>query len=383
MGRQAEKEAQLMLPGYATREGTTAYQQRVAGRFAPGHFREADGVLLSSIGLGTYLGEADSQTDALYAAAIKHAVECGINLLDTAINYRHQRSERVIGQVLARVQQEGMVKRDEVVVATKGGYLAFDGDVPPDPRAYVYDTVVKTGLAGVDEIVEWNCIAPRYISDQVERSLRNLGLTCIDIYYLHNPEVQLQKWSRGEFLRRMTEAFAVLEAKVEAGKIRRYGTATWNGYRQPQTVREYLSLAELVAAAEQAGGHGHHFRVLQLPYNLAMTEALTQRNQKGKRSEHELVSVLEAAHDFGMMVIASATIMQGRLTHRLPAAIGEAFSELSSDAQRAIQFTRSTPGITAALIGMKTVTHVDHNLEVAKVPPASFAQLRKLFRSHS
>ncbi|MCS6926230.1 MAG: aldo/keto reductase [Candidatus Binatia bacterium] len=372
-----------MLLGYATKEGTATYQQRVGAGLAPGHFREADGVVVSSIGLGTYLGEADSHTDALYAAAIERAVAGGINVLDTAINYRHQRSERVIGQVLARMQQGGVVSREEVVVATKGGYIAFDGTVPPDPRAYVYETVVKTGLAGPDEIVEWNCITPRYIEAQVERSLRNLGLACIDIYYLHNPEAQLQKWSRAEFVRRVTEAFAVLEAQVAAGKIRRYGTATWNGYRQPPTARDSLSLAELVAAAEQAGGQRHHFKVLQLPYNLAMTEALTQRNQRGKQSSHALVSILEAARDCDMTVMASATVLQGRLTQSLPVAVAEAFSELSSDAQRAIQFTRSTPGITTALVGMKTVAHVDHNLEVAKVPPASFAQLRQLFRSRS
>jgi aryl-alcohol dehydrogenase-like predicted oxidoreductase len=149
------------------------------------------------------------------------------------------------------------------------------------------------------------------------------------------------------------------------------------------TARDYLSLAELMTVAEQAGGQGHHFQVLQLPYNLAMTEALTQRNQKGKEGENGVVSVLEAAHDFGMIVIASATVMQGRLTRQLPGAIGDAFSGLSFDAQRAIQFARSTPGITTALVGMKSVAHVEQNLETAKIPPASLEQFRKLFRGHS
>lgn len=372
-----------MLPGCATREGTTRYAQRFAGILAPAHFREATGLQLSSIGLGTYLGEADAQTDTLYDAAIRRAVECGVNVLDTAINYRHQRSERVIGQVLAALDREGGVKREEIIVATKGGYVAFDGEVPPDPRAYVYNTFIKPGLASPDDIVEWNCIAPRYLEDQIERSLRNLGLACIDVYYLHNPEAQLQKWSRAEFLRRVAEAFAMLEANVVRGKIRHYGTATWNGYRQPQTARDYLSLAELVSLAEQVGGQGHHFKVLQLPYNLAMTEALTQRNQRGKQNEHETISLLEAAHDFGTTVMASASVLQGRLTQQLPAAIGEALGGLSSDAQRAIQFTRSTPGVTTALVGMKSTAHVAQNLETAKVPPASFEQFRKLFRSHA
>jgi aryl-alcohol dehydrogenase-like predicted oxidoreductase len=371
-----------MLSGSATREGTAAYRHRFVPVLAAEHFREADEVFLSSIGLGTYLGEADTPTDIRYEESIRRALTGGVNVLDTAINYRSQRSERVIGQVLAALDREHVVKREEVIVATKGGYLAFDGTVPPDPRAYVYDTFIKTGLASPDDIVEWNCIAPDYIADQVERSLRNLGVTTIDIYYLHNPEAQLQKWSRAEFLRRIAAAFTVLEAKVAEGKIRRYGTATWNGYRQASTARDYLSLAELVAIAEQVGGQEHHFKVVQLPYNLAMTEALTQRNQKGKHN-NEMVSLLEAAHDWGIIVMASASILQGKLARQLPAAIGEALTGLDSNVQRAIQFTRSTPGITTALVGMKSVTHVEQNLETAKVAPASFTQFRKLFRDRS
>ena len=371
----------MTLPGYATSQGTASYTQRFATTLVPAHFRDsADHLKLSSIGLGTYLGEADARTDALYAAAIVHALECGCNVLDSAINYRHQRSERVIGQVLAALDREGLVKREEVVVATKGGYLAFDGEVPPDPRVYVYTTFIKTGLVIPDDIVEWNCMAARYLDDQVERSLKNLGLGCIDIYYLHNPEAQLQKWLRQEFYRRIEEAFTVLEAKVAEGKIRRYGTATWNGYRQPLTAREYLSLADLVAIAEKVGGQEHHFKVVQLPYNLAMLEALTQRNQQ---VGNETVNFLEAAHSLGITVMASATIMQGQLVGRLPESIGEALSGLTSDAQRAIQFTRSTPGITTALVGMKSVEHVEHNLQTAKVPPATMEQFQKLFRERS
>jgi aryl-alcohol dehydrogenase-like predicted oxidoreductase len=298
-------------------------------------------------------------------------------VLDAAINYRHQRSERVIGHTLTALVREGGLRREEVVVATKGGYIAFDDNVPLDPRAYVQETFLKTGLAGAEDIVEWNCIAPRYIDDQVDRSLRNLNVECLDIYYLHNPEAQLQKCSRQEFLRRIEAAFTVLEEKVANGKIRRYGTATWNGYRQQPTARDVLFLTELLEIAERVGGKDHHFKVIQLPYNLAMTEALTQKNQ---RSGTQSVSILEAAHAFGITVMASASISQGRLAHSLPPTISEALSGLQSDAQRALQFTRSTPGITTALVGMKSVAHVEENLAVAKLPPASLEQFQKLFR---
>jgi aryl-alcohol dehydrogenase-like predicted oxidoreductase len=136
-------------------------------------------------------------------------------------------------------------------------------------------------------------------------------------------------------------------------------------------------LSELLAVAERVGGAGHHFKVVQLPYNLAMLEALTTRNQKvGK----ETVSFLEAAHHFSITVMASASMLQGKLAHQLPAFIGEAFPNLTSDGQRAIQFTRSTPGVTTALVGMKSTEHVEQNLVVAKVPPATMEQFQRLFR---
>lgn len=367
----------MTLPGHATPNGAATYQQRFAGKLAPAHFREALGLQFSSIGLGTYLGEADEATDTQYATAIARALTCGCNVLDTAINYRHQRSERVIGRVLSSLLKEGLIKRDEVIVATKGGYLAFDGTAPANPHAYVQDTFIRSGLATADDIVEWNCIAPRYLDAQVAWSLSNLGLESIDIYYLHNPEAQLQKCSRQEFFRRIEAAFTLLEEKVAAGKVCYYGTATWNGYRQPNTTRDYLSLADLVGIAERVGGKGHHFKVIQLPYNLAMPEALTKQTQVLGTNT---VSLLEAAHDLNVTVMASASILQGKLATQLPSFIGAALAGFSTDAQRALQFTRSTPGITTALVGMKSIAHVEENLVVAQAPPASMGQFQKLFR---
>src|SRR5712664_3458938 len=77
----------------ATKEGTTRYAQRFTGRASAGHFRESQRLVLSSIGIGTYLGQPDTRTDEGYAAAIVTAVENGINVIDAAINYRFQRSE--------------------------------------------------------------------------------------------------------------------------------------------------------------------------------------------------------------------------------------------------------------------------------------------------
>jgi predicted aldo/keto reductase-like oxidoreductase len=77
--------------------------------------------------------------------------------------------------------------------------------------------------------------------------------------------------------------------------------------------------------------------------------------------------------------MCSASILQGQLTRNLPAVVGEIISGLSTDAQRALQFVRSAPGVTVALVGMKDIIHVEENVKVAQVPPISFEQFVKVF----
>lgn len=368
------------LPGHATPEGTDRYRQRFAARVAEGHFRRSHGLWLSSVGLGTYLGDEDARTDAQYRQAVTRAVELGCNVLDSAINYRHQRSERAVGEALAALVRAGQVARDEIVVATKGGFVPFDGGYPADPLAYFQETFVRPGILRPEDLVAGcHCMTPAYLRHQLERSRQNLGLDCVDIYYLHNPETQLQEVPRDRFLQRLREAFVTLEDAIAQGRIRMYGTATWNGYRQPPSARDYLSLSELVALAREVGGPDHHFRVIQLPHNLGMPEAMTRANQQ---VDGEWVSSLEAASRLGLLTMASASILQGQMARGLPPLVGEALRGLTTDAQRAIQFVRSTPGLGVALVGMKQIAHVEENLATAGVPPARPEDLQRVFRRH-
>jgi hypothetical protein len=96
------------IRGSATPQGTLRYAARFQGRAAAGHFREtAAGLVLSSVGIGTYLGEPDAATDRAYAEAVVAAIEGGFNLIDTAINYRFQRSERSIGAAIRKLGEKG------------------------------------------------------------------------------------------------------------------------------------------------------------------------------------------------------------------------------------------------------------------------------------
>jgi aryl-alcohol dehydrogenase-like predicted oxidoreductase len=366
----------LMIKGRATAEGTGAYAKRFPAQ--PGNFRPALGLSASSIGIGTYLGEPDEETDRGYEASISEALRGGINLIDTAINYRFQRSERSIGAALAAIIGSGELKREEVIVATKGGYITFDGAVPPDPRQWFEEHFIRTRIIGPGDLVEGaHCMTPRWIETMLEMSRANLGLETIDIYYLHNPETQLNAISREQFLDRIALAFETLERAAADGKIGVYGAATWNGFRAEPTERGWLSLEELLTVARKVGGDGHRFRAIQLPFNLAMPEAVTRANQIVGRQRKTTLAAAEAE---GMAVCASASLLQGRLATGLPAILEDAFPGFGSDAQRAIQFVRSTPGVNVALVGMKSVEHVRDTLAVAAREPASTEQLMKLFK---
>jgi aryl-alcohol dehydrogenase-like predicted oxidoreductase len=370
----------MTISGYATVEGTRQYRERmIAKGFAHReHFREdLGGLALSSIGLGTYLGGHDAKTDALYLDAIKRAVVSGCNVLDSAINYRCQRSERVIGQALGKLMREGTITRDEVIIATKGGFIPYDGAPPRDGYAYLQKTFVMPGIITTDDVVaDCHCMTPAYLRHQLDASLANLGLSCLDVYYVHNPETQLDHVSEAEFLKRMREAFAVLEDAVAQGKLRMYGTATWNGFRAQPGSRDHLSLGTLVRLAGEVAGKDHHFKVIQLPYSLGMPEALAQQTQTLNGAK---VSVLEAARALDVYVMASATMLQGQLSKDLPDDLRQVLGE-KTDAQRSIQFVRSTPGLGTALIGMKQADHVRDNLAVAAGAPLRPEQFAKLFK---
>jgi len=80
-----------MITGKATPEGTAAFAKNHP-KAHERHWKSALGLTLSSVGMGSYLGNADPITDGKYTAAVVKAFEFGINVLDSAINYRYQRS---------------------------------------------------------------------------------------------------------------------------------------------------------------------------------------------------------------------------------------------------------------------------------------------------
>ena len=305
--------------------------------------------------MGTYLGNLDEATDQAYTEAAVTALRGGINFLDTSLNYRHQRSERSLGAAFGQLTRAGELLRDEFVICTKAGYLV-PGAIPMDK------------LEGEDIASGAHAIAPAFLVDQLERSLANLALETIDVFYLHNPESQFEAVSTGEVYRRIRFAFEELERQADAGRIRYYGAATWNGFRTRNASADGLSVVHLAEIAHGIAGDAHRFRFIQLPLNMAMTEGATfgRETLRGRQ-----ITTLEAAAEIGITVVASAAMLQGRLSRDLPAQAVAELSGFAADAQRAIQFARSAPGVVTALVGMSRAAHVEENLRVAAVPPAN------------
>ncbi|MFN8418569.1 MAG: aldo/keto reductase [Anaerolineae bacterium] len=366
---------------YATTEGTRRF---VDAQPEPrrDHYRQsADGLWLPSIGVGTYLGEATDADDTHYRSAFTRAWTMGCNIFDTAINYRHQRSERALGSWLHQAFDNGTLDRDEIILCTKGGFVPFDSVVPDDPRKWVYETYIASGIAHANDFAAnyQHCIAPGFLEAMIDQSRSNLGVECIDVYYLHNPETQHISFSHQTFRARILDAFETLEDAVANGLIRSYGMATWAAFRSLPDAPDYLSLTEMVGIncagcrtgsplpLRAASLQSVYDRSLCALENQQIQERIHQRHQRGGRTrldgdDQRLVASGQISHaDHGAAC-------------RIPARSG------SRTRKMAINSRARLPGVTTALVGMKQIDHVRDNLALLDIPPADGDDIRRMFK---
>ena len=366
-----------MISGYATSEGTKDFSKN--SQVNLDNFKIFEDLHLSNVGIGTYLGNPDNQTDELVKNAVKQSVLSGVNVIDTAINYRAQKAERSVGKALSELIQEGKITRNQVFISSKNGYVTNDADIQEDFMEYVMRELGKTGIVKEGDITSgYHCMTTAYLSDQLDRSLKNLDLECIDLMYLHNGiEGQIKDISKDEFLEKLKSVFELYEQKRDEGKIKFYGMATWECFRVKDNDPQHLSLEDIVEMAKKIGGDDHGFKFIQLPYNMNYDQALLGKNQI---IQNKPVSILESAVTLGIGVFTSVPFMQGRL---LAPGIMPEFSDLKSSL-RALQFIRSSPGVLAPLVGQKSAEHVSENLEIMQIPPLSnddFVELVKKLTS--
>ena len=351
-----------MVSGFATSEGTQTFSQKSSVN--PLNFNTFENLHLSNVGIGTYLGDPDEKTDELVKNAVKQSLLSGVNVIDTAINYRSQKAERAIGKAISELIEEGKISRDQIFVSSKNGYVTNDADVKLGFWEYVKEEYSQKGIIKEGDVTSgYHCMTVPYLSDQLDRSLKNLELDCIDLMYLHNGiEGQIKDISKEQFLEKLSSVFELYEKKRDEGKIKFYGMATWECFRVMKDNPHYLSLEDVVNMAKNIGGDDHGFKFIQLPYNMNYDQALLGKNQL---IQNKPVSILESSVRLGIGVFTSVPFMQGRL---LSPGVMPDFGELKPSL-RALQFIRSSPGVLAPLVGQKSSEHVSENLDIMNIPP--------------
>ena len=367
------------LEGYATPKGTKKYMEFAVSQGRPAaHFRSFDGLHLSSIGMGTYLGNATQHDDQAMEGAVYKSIKSGaINVIDTSINYRAMKSEKSIGRALLHLIDDRIISRDQIFVSTKNGYITNDGDYPTvDVMEYMYRMYIQAEVISADDISSgYNVMNPSYLAKCIDKSLMNLHLSTIDLVYIHNAfESWYQDVTREQFIEMLLKAFELYEKYRAENKIRYYGMATWTCFRVQPDSPDYLSLEQVVKCAETAGGKSHGFRFIQLPYNLAYSEAYFLRNQSIGADRN--LTILQAAAKLNIGVFTSIPLFQGRLLgHQIPS-----YGNVKDPVMKLVQIIRSTPSVIAPLIGQKNPKHVEENLKVADAPPLSEDEFHESIR---
>ena len=364
---------------YATKEGTFRYMKRF-GKYSKDFYRFNGELFFPSLGLGTYKAEPYKEDNYIinFALAVQTALRSGINLIDTAINYRYQISEREIAEAIHPMLQSGEIERDEIIIASKAGFIPLDFPFPDNPYGWIQEHIIDAGLAAKEEIIiDQHCMSPGYLRWSCEQSLKNLELECIDIFYLHNPETQLGYVDQEMFYTRIEAAFREFETLRLEGKIVSYGVASWNGFLYEEDHTEYVSLAKLIEIAQRVGGSEHGFKYLQSPFNLAKPHAYGYANQRCEDGMY--YPLMHACIRFGVTMIGSSPLLQKNLFKRpFASKISDAMGTAElSDVASALQFARSA-GSISAVFGAVDAAHVSDNALLAYLPTAPVEALNRL-----
>lgn len=366
------------IAGRASAHGTRAYAARFADTLPRGHFSDYSEarMKLSSLGIGTFPGAASPAADAAGATLIAEGLLGGVNVIDTAVHYRYGRALGAVRAGLERALAAGLA-REQVFVAVKGGFVLLPDGPPADLATWFDAQCAARGLGTPDDLTGMHLLSAPHIAWQLAHAREALGLETIDAFLVDQPEVQAARIGKEAMHRKLEAVFGVLEDATRRGWIGAYGVASFDSLRVETDDPLFQSLASLVGLAERAaGGRPHHLRLVQLPFNPAMTEGFTRFSQA--TGQGNVASTVQAAYQLGLYVMTSHALGKGRFAAEDPLAAH--VPGLASPAQRALQFARSTPGVGTALAGLRTRAQLAELLAVARVAPLAREAYLRLYR---
>jgi aryl-alcohol dehydrogenase-like predicted oxidoreductase len=277
-----------LIPGKATPEATSAIPLRHLDWADSYRMLGRTGLTCSGVGFGTYRVHLRVQE---HRAALAKALRMGVNLIDTSSNYTGGNAERMIGEVMAGLIGQNVVKREEIIVLSKGGYIQGELFEEMQRRANEAHADYSSG-SELSELVRhsqglWHSMHPDFLRDQLTDSLERLQLEAMDVYLLHNPEYYIE-WAIqegispeeviDEYHRRIKQAFTYLQTEVARGRIQWYGISS-NTFPRAEDAIDRTSLERVWQSAEEIAGDAHHFAVVEFPMNIFESGAISERNQ--------------------------------------------------------------------------------------------------------
>lgn len=341
-----------MIEGHATIRGTDKFCEKF-----PGLYRQTPYWISSAIGLGTHLGDMNTVDSQLYRDSLEYALMNGINIIDTAINYRGMLSERDIGFVLNKLMnEEGLLQRNEVIISTKADIIPGDIEAQLVPAEYLKKILLSQNIIRESDLnivgYQRHVMNPKYYEFAIRESRKHLKIETIDIHYIHNPELSMKVLGEDSFYERLANLFAFYEETVLKGFIRYYGMAVWEEFLLNPDQSGYISLEKVMKIATHVGGEDHHFRFIQVPYNLVMNKAGCYKNQSiGK----VLLSCFDAAKMLGLSITTSAPFGSSNAI------------KFGGNLQKLLTSFMKEKKIMSVMIGMKNKEHVKDNLETMAV----------------
>ena len=304
---------------------------------------------ISKIGLGTHLGSFSDEDSEKYIDAITFAVKNGIAAIDTAINYRGMRSEKDVGNAISALISSGMIKREDIFIASKAGLLFGDITSGRNPMKCLHEILEPKGIQ-LSDFYEYGglyqTLSPDFFEIALQISLQNLRVNAIDVHYIHIPEIARAKLTEKEFYERIKKLFAWYEDKVDKGTISFYGMAFEMLAMEPEEEKWYISIEKVDEIARETSNGNSHFKYIQIPYNIQYPYATAMQNQSYRR---ENCSLVETAHRMGLKVIGSK-----------PLCGGEGFEKATLEEM--ISFALN--GVDAINIGSKNVKHIQEILDI-------------------
>jgi len=305
---------------------------------------------MSKLSMGTYLGDFSDEDSSKYRESIEYGLLRGIRHIDTAVNYRGMRSERDIGQVLPRLIDEGVLRREDVIISTKAGFIPGDGELMFKPVDYLQAKFIDTGILTMEDI-DINeglrlTLNPSFYDYAIQLSLDHMKIDYIDVHYIHEPELKKEMIGDEAFYASLKPLFEFYEKKVAEGVIKTYGMATWHCFELDEDHPRHISLERVIKQARAVNPH-HAFRHIMLPFNKVMNQAATKKTQT---IEGQAYTALEAAKKLGLVVSTSGSINRGQ--------------DIDKAIEDHIQYNISQEEVDIMIIGMKQVDHMKENMSI-------------------